>query len=40
MCELAVGDLYVGGNFHARVWSGTSFVDIFDLARYSGKVLT
>lgn len=30
--------MYVGGSFHARVWNGPamSFVDVFDLAHYSG----
>jgi hypothetical protein len=32
------GNIFVGGNFHARVWNGEakSFVDVYDLAVYSG----
>ena len=29
------GDVFVGGNFHARVWTGKVFVDVYDLAMFS-----
>lgn len=29
------GEVFVGGNFHARVWTGDVFVDVYDLAKFS-----
>ena len=34
--NLFKGVMFVGGNFHARVWTGNSFVDVYDIASYSG----
>ena len=31
------GDLFVGGSFESRVWDGSQFVIIHDIAYYKGN---
>jgi hypothetical protein len=32
------GDLYVGGTFESRVWTGSHFADVYHAARFDGAV--
>jgi hypothetical protein len=34
---LIVGDLFVGGNFESRVWDGSGFADVHDVAYFKGS---
>jgi hypothetical protein len=32
------GDLYVGGTFESRVWTGSHFADVYHAARFDGAI--
>jgi len=36
---ILLGDLFVGGSFESRVWNGSQFVNVYNVAHFKGKYI-